>query len=158
MSNDISYIRYAKLVNCLWNEIISHHHLAAFWFPMAGFWPLRATFCPVGFCLAGFCPTFAVPTAPAPAKTQRNKKHTSWQVFIYASLGGEFSTPPQKKKVSSFSPMINQYCHKLIHSKTTSFDFPTVHLGLVSCTENIIRHKMHNNWFKIEWHKNLLIF
>ena len=70
----------------------------------------------------------------------------------------EGNSPPPQKKVSSFSPMINQYCHKLIHSKTTSFDFPTVHLGLVSCTENIIRHKMHNNWFKIEWHKNLLIF
>jgi len=27
-----------------------------------------------------------------------------------------------------FTPMIVQYCHKLIHLKTTSFDFPTVNL------------------------------
>jgi len=45
---------------------------------------------------------------------------------------GEF-TP----KVSGSTPMIDQYVHKLIHLKTTSFDFTTV--NLVSYIKNITK-------------------
>ena len=57
----------------------------------------------------------------------------------------------------SISPNYRPILSKLIHLKTTSFDFPTV--NLVSYSKNIIQHhQMHNNWLKFEWDKKLSFF
>ena len=54
-------------------------------------------------------------------------------------------------------PQWSTNCQKLIHSKTTSFYFPTVNLVSYTKTSYIHRHQMHNNWLKTEWYKNLSI-
>ena len=93
-------------------------------------------------------------------------------MFYLGTSWGEF---PLQCRVP---PMIDQYCHKLIHLKTTSFDFPTVNLvsytktsySITKCTiidsilngirnfilflwstiiNNIIVRRCHPEWWKL---------
>ena len=70
-----------------------------------------------------------------------------------SSWGGIFSPPSVE-----FPPMIDQYCHKLIHLKTISFDFPTVNLFPYTKTSLSITKSTIIDWLKIESDRNLSIY